>query len=186
MDPYNDCDFRRANEPRADDVHVPTGKTRLELAREALSAAEVSLAMADDKLANAQRARDLAVGNVVGSNILNLLLVLGLTAIVASGGVPVSRPAINLDLPVMVAVAVACLPIFFTGHCIKRWEGVVFLGYYVAYTVYLLLGAQGHDALEDFRIAMTWFVIPLTVLTLAVSLGRALQSRRRAAPKPLR
>lgn len=130
--------------------------------------------------------RDLAVGNVVGSNIVNLLLVLGLTAIVASGGVPVSRPAINLDLPVMVAVAVACLPIFFTGHCIKRWEGVVFLGYYVAYTVYLLLGAQGHDALEDFRIAMTWFVIPLTVLTLAVSLGRALQSRRRAAPKPLR
>jgi cation:H+ antiporter len=68
----------------------------------------------------------------------------------------------------MIAVAVACLPMFFTGRRIDRWEGVVFLGYYVAYTIYLVLASQRHDSLEAFSNAMIWFVIPLTVLTLGV------------------
>jgi cation:H+ antiporter len=80
---------------------------------------------------------------------------------------------------VMTAVAVACLPIFFTGHCIQRWEGAVFLGYYVAYTAYLLLDAAGHDALPAYSGVMAYFVLPLTVLTLAVVLARALRERRR-------
>ncbi len=122
--------------------------------------------------------RDLAVGNVVGSNIFNLLLVLGLTALLAAGGVPVQTPALSFDLPVMVAVAIACLPIFFTGHCIARWEGAVFLGYYIAYVAYLLLDAQGHAQLADLQLAMRWGVIPLTLLTLAVSLSRALATRK--------
>lgn len=121
--------------------------------------------------------RDLAVGNVVGSNIFNLLGVLGLTAVVSPTGIPVSPAAVNFDIPVMIATAVACLPIFFTGHSIQRWEGAVFLGYYVAYTAYLLLDAAGHDALADFRLAMLWVVIPLTVVTLAVVTMRHLRSR---------
>ena len=124
--------------------------------------------------------RDLAVGNVVGSNIFNLLGVLGLAAVVSPTGIPVSPAAVNFDIPVMIATAVACLPIFFTGHSIQRWEGLVFLGYYVAYTAYLLLDAAGHDALPDFRLAMLWVVMPLTALTLAVVTGRHLRSR--AAP----
>ncbi len=44
---------------------------------------------------------------------------------------------LRFDIPVMIAVA--CLPVFFTGHVIARWEGVLFLGYYVAYTLYLIL-----------------------------------------------
>ncbi|HEY4554820.1 MAG TPA: calcium/sodium antiporter [Lysobacter sp.] len=123
--------------------------------------------------------RDLAVGNVVGSNIFNLLAVLGLTALVAPGGIPVSPAALNFDLPVMIAVAVACLPIFFTGHCIQRWEGGVFLGYYVAYTGYLLLDAAGHAALPAYSRVMLYFVVPLTVVTLAVVLARALRARGR-------
>ena len=123
--------------------------------------------------------RDMAVGNVVGSCVLNLLVVLGLTAVFAPAGVPVGNAAITFDLPVMIATAVACLPIFFTGHCIQRWEGAVFLGYYVAYTAYLLLDATGHDAQPAFGMVMMYFVVPLTVLTLAVVLVRSLRERRR-------
>lgn len=131
-------------------------------------------------LAAVRGERDLAAGNIIGSCLFNILLVLGLTAAVAEGGVPVSPGALHFDLPVMVAVAIACLPIFFTGHRIARWEGAVFLLYYVAYTAYLLLNATHHDALGDFRLAMQWVVIPLTALTLAVSLARALGARTRA------
>lgn len=116
--------------------------------------------------------RDIAVGNVVGSNIFNILAVLGLTAIVAPGGLPVSAAAINFDFPVMLAVAVACLPIFFVGYSIARWEGGLFLGYYIAYTTYLILAATQHDALPEFSNAMLYFVLPLTVVTLVVVLFR--------------
>ena len=126
--------------------------------------------------------RDLAVGNIVGSNIFNLLLVLGATAMIASDGVPVSPSAIRFDLPVMTAVAVACLPIFFNGHCIERWEGALFVAYYVAYTAYLLLAAANHAALEDFRLVMQTVVMPLTVLTLAIVTWRNLKARRLADP----
>lgn len=123
--------------------------------------------------------RDLAVGNIVGSNIFNLLLVLGATAVVAPHGVPVPASALRFDLPIMTAVAIACLPIFFNGHRIARWEGALFLGYYIAYTAYLLLAATRHAGLEDFRLAMTWVVMPLTAITLVVITWRNLKAHRR-------
>ena len=67
--------------------------------------------------------RDIAVGNVVGSNIFNIMAVLGMSAIVSSEGITISDIALRFDIPVMTAVAVACLPIFFTGNVISRWEG---------------------------------------------------------------
>jgi cation:H+ antiporter len=79
----------------------------------------------------------------------------------------------RFDLPVMVAVAAACLPIFFTGHRIARWEGALFFGYYVAYVAYLVLAAREHDALPAFSAVMLWFVIPLTGVTLAVVTWRS-------------
>jgi cation:H+ antiporter len=95
--------------------------------------------------------------------------VLGLSAAVAPGaGLPVAESMLAFDLPVMVAVAVACLPVFFTGHRIARWEGLLFLAYYVAYTAFLVLQATRHDALEGFAWVMVWFALPLTAATLAV------------------
>ena len=126
--------------------------------------------------------RDIAVGNVVGSNLFNLLCVLGMTALVAPDGLPVSDAAIRFDMPVMLAVAVACLPIFFVGYTIQRWEGALFLGYYVAYTAYLILAATEHEVLPAFSQAMMWFVVPLTVVTLLVVLVRELRRRRGLAP----
>ncbi|MEW6611841.1 MAG: sodium:calcium antiporter, partial [Pseudomonadota bacterium] len=118
-------------------------------------------------------------GNVVGSNIFNLLGVLGLTAVVAPNGVPVSDAVLGFDLPVMIAVAVACLPIFLSGHLIARWEGFVFLGYYAAYTTYLILESAQHDALPLFSTVMGAFVLPLTAITLLLVLLRAWRAQRR-------
>lgn len=121
--------------------------------------------------------RDIAVGNVVGSNIFNLLGVLGLSSMLSPDGIPIPRAALTFDMPVMLAAAAACLPIFFTGHSIARWEGGVFLAYYAAYTLYVVLSASAHDALTLFSAAMLWFVIPLTVLTLFVLTVRAVRGR---------
>jgi cation:H+ antiporter len=116
--------------------------------------------------------RDIAVGNVVGSNIFNILAVLGLASLTAPSAIHVSLEALRFDLPVMLAVSVACLPIFFTGFRIARWEGAMFFGYYVAYITYLILAAIRHDHLEHFQWVMALFVIPLTCITLAICVFR--------------
>jgi cation:H+ antiporter len=119
--------------------------------------------------------RDIAVGNAVGSNLFNLLGVLGLTSLVAPGGIPVAPAALRVDLPVMIAVAVACLPVFFTGHMIARWEGAMFLAYFVAYMTYLILSATDSAIQGTFNMAMVGFVIPLTFVTLAIAVKRSLR-----------
>ncbi len=125
-------------------------------------------------LAASRGQRDIAVGNVLGSNIFNSLCVLGFGAAISPNGVPVSPSVIAFDLPVMLATAVACLPIFLSGHRIARWEGFLLVGYYVAYTAYLVMDATGHDALELYSNVMLVFVIPITVLTIGVALTRHL------------
>jgi cation:H+ antiporter len=125
--------------------------------------------------------RDIAVGNVVGSSIFNILGVLGIAGLIAPSGIGVAPAALAFDIPVMVAVAVACLPIFLTGHTIARWEGALFFVYYVAYTAYLILAATAHDALPAFSQAMLLFVLPLTAVTLVVLMVRALRGDRGAA-----
>ena len=116
--------------------------------------------------------RDIAVGNVVGSNVFNLLGCLGLAGLVGNG-LPVPAAALNFDLWVMAAVALACLPVFMTGREIARWEGALFLAYYVAYTAWLLLQANQHEALPVFSGVMLGFVLPITVVTLVVLMVRA-------------
>lgn len=123
--------------------------------------------------------RDIAVGNVVGSNLFNVLCVLGLTSAVAPEGIEVSRAALRFDIPVMIAAAVACLPVFFTGNAITRWEGGLFLAYYVAYTTYLILAATQATITRSFGSIMVGFVIPLTVITLSIGAVRTLNRAMR-------
>jgi cation:H+ antiporter len=123
--------------------------------------------------------RDIAVGNVVGSNVYNILAVLGTAAVISPGGLEVASAAVSFDIPVMVVVAIACLPIFFAQGRVSRMEGAVFLAYWLAYTAYVVLLASAHDALDEFSRVMTLFVIPLTILTLGVVLARTLRSRNR-------
>jgi cation:H+ antiporter len=123
--------------------------------------------------------RDIAVGNIVGSNIFNILFVLGLSSLFSPYGINVAPAALRFDLPVMIAVAVACLPVFFTGYIIARWEGLLFLGYYAAYTIYLFLSASAHSALPAFSRVMLMYVIPLTVLIIIIMLIRAIHNGNR-------
>jgi len=113
-------------------------------------------------LATLRGQRDLAVGNVVGSNIYNLLGVLGLAAVLGPIGVPVDPSALRFDIPMMIVTALACLPIFLTGHRIDRWEGAFFLFAYAAYVIYLILASQSHDLLPAYSRTMFLFAIPLT------------------------
>jgi cation:H+ antiporter len=122
--------------------------------------------------------RDIAVGNVVGSNTFNILGCLGVSGLLAGGaGLTVPPAVLNFDLWVMIAVALACLPVFLTGREIARWEGAVFIGYYLAYVGYLILLAQQHDALPAFSAAMLGFVVPLTVVALVVAVIRPAAAR---------
>ena len=123
--------------------------------------------------------RDLAVGNIVGSNLFNLLCVLGLTASIAPGGVQVPEEAIKFDMLVMMAVALACLPIFVTGREISRAEGGMFLFYFVIYMIFLILEAKGSQHLRTLEWVMGVFVLPLTVLTLGVTVYKGMRVRKR-------
>ncbi len=116
--------------------------------------------------------RDIAVGNVVGSNLFNILGVLGLSAVIAPEGLVCPPSLMRLDVPVMIAAAIACLPIFLTGHRIDRWEGLVFLAYYGAYVLSLILAATQAPALRTLSAVMLGFVIPLTLITLGIALVR--------------
>lgn len=126
--------------------------------------------------------RDIAVGNVVGSNLFNLLGVLGISASVAPTDLVVAPSMLAFDIPVMAAVAVACLPVFFTTNLIARWEGGLFLAYYTAYTAYLILDAVGHDAQSGFTAIMGGFVLPLTAITLIILAWRHWRSVRGSSP----
>ena len=134
--------------------------------------------VATSVIASLRGERDIAVGNVVGSNLFNLLFVLGLSGIIAPEGVQVSSAVLHFDMPIMIAVAIACLPVFFTDNLIARWEGGVFLGYYVAYMLYIVLAATHHASLPVFSKAMLYFVIPITVLTLIIVTLRAFRAKK--------
>jgi len=134
--------------------------------------------LATSLLAVLKGERDISVGNLVGSCIFNLLLVLGASAVVATDGLSISPNVLTFDFPVMLAVFIACFPIFFSGYRISRWEGLLFLGYYLSYILYLVMFSSGLPAIALLRHAMSWYVLPLTGATLAVIFLRAWQRQR--------
>lgn len=125
--------------------------------------------------------RDMAVGNIVGSNIFNIGMVLGLPAILFREGIPVPTAAIALDVPLMVAAAVALLPIAFTGFIVARWEGSLFVALYIAYLLFVVLAATEHDAATGFTSVMLWFVLPLVAMTLIAVTAYEIRIHRKGA-----
>jgi cation:H+ antiporter len=97
------------------------------------------------------------------------LAVLGGSSLFSSDGLTVSASALRFDIPVMIAVAVICLPVFITGQLIARWEGLLFLSYYVAYTAYLIMDATNHETLPMFNNILLFVVMPATILSLGIS-----------------
>lgn len=128
--------------------------------------------------------RDIAVGNVVGSNIFNLLAVLGFSGLISSEGLIASGQLVQQDFPVMLGVALLCLPLFFTGAKLSRAEGALFFGLYVIYTVYLIGVATGAVWIDSLKPILMIYVLPATVLFVLVSLGHDLLNRKRLTTKP--
>ena len=133
--------------------------------------------LATSVLASIRGERDIAIGNIIGSNIFNLLAVLGVAGLVRRDGLPVSGQVLALDLPVMVAVAVACMPLFL-DLTIGRGKGLFFLAAYFVYTAYLVLSAQGSSAVPGFRDAMLAYVLPLTGITIVSIAVQSARQRR--------
>lgn len=123
--------------------------------------------------------RDIAVGSIIGSNISNILVVLGIAGLFVPEGIPVQNALLRFDLLIVIAASIACLPIFFTGHKISRWEGGLFFGLYVSYIIYLFLSAAEHAALEMFSGAMMFFVLPVITITILVITSREWKRRQR-------
>lgn len=105
--------------------------------------------------------RDIAAGNVIGSNIFNIAGVLGISAAVSPRGLSVSTDAIDLDTPVMLAVAIATLPVFLAGHRMSRGHGILFLAGYAAYTTWLILDAASHPATLAFQSVLLLAALPV-------------------------
>ncbi|MGV8084392.1 MAG: calcium/sodium antiporter [Coriobacteriia bacterium] len=80
--------------------------------------------------------RDVAIGNLLGSSIYNILVILGITCIASPGGIPIEPQLLLADLPLMGGAALLCVPVFLTGRRVSRLEGA---GFVAAYSVYLLL-----------------------------------------------
>ncbi|MFA5677932.1 MAG: calcium/sodium antiporter [Pseudomonas sp.] len=124
--------------------------------------------------------RDIAVGNVIGSNLLNLLAVLGLASLLAPQGIAVSAQVLRFDMLTMFAVAIACLPIFFSGLRINRWEGLLFLGYYLIYTLHLILAGSDAPLYHTLSSATRSYLLPLTGLTLLILMWQGWKQHHRS------
>ena len=125
--------------------------------------------------------RDIAVGNVVGSNLFNLLCVIGLTAFVAPAGLSVSQTAVEFDIPIMVAVALICIPFFWTGHLIQRWEGAVFLILYVIYNGMVVLAAQKSSLANHFNGFLLYVMLPVTLFLVVISIWQSKTVSKRSS-----
>lgn len=137
--------------------------------------------LATSVLAAIRGQRDIAVGNVVGSNIFNLLAVLGGSAILSDAGIAVNREILRLDYPVMLAATFVLLPICWNGFMIKRWEGFLLMAFYGAYVAYLVMEAGDSSAPELFRTAML-IAVPLVMIVYSTA-GLQGWRRHRAATR---
>lgn len=82
--------------------------------------------------------RDVAVGNLLGSSIYNVVLILGVTLLIADPDV-LLEPGLRIDLGLMALAAIVCIPVFFTGARVRRLEGAALVVAYLGYLTWLLL-----------------------------------------------
>ncbi|OCR25371.1 conjugal transfer protein TraR [Pseudomonas syringae] len=117
--------------------------------------------------------RDIAVGNVIGSNLFNLLGVLGVTALLTPVPLSVSPNALDFDLPVMLGVAALCLPLFYSGYRITRFEGLLLLALYLAYGLHIVSFTTGMPLADTLERLMVRFVLPVLAVFVVYSTIKA-------------
>ncbi|ACF13715.1 Na+/Ca+ antiporter, CaCA family [Chloroherpeton thalassium ATCC 35110] len=136
--------------------------------------------LATSVVASLRGERDIAVGNAVGSNLFNILLVLGVSSIIAPGGLTVTDAAIHFDIPIMIGVALLCMPIFFNG-IVARWEGLFFLVLYASYVMELYFSTTSHPLFPLYNEFLMKGLLPVTTLLLIFVTVRALRLMRQKA-----
>ena len=110
---------------------------------------------------------DLAIGNVIGSNLLNQLLILGSCGVVSGlEGLKIDKELITTDLPIMVLTTFACMPIFWTKGKITRIEGFILLNIYLFYLVDKIIISSGFGFLQQFRLFIFLYTIVFTIVFL--------------------
>ena len=109
---------------------------------------------------------DLAIGNVVGSNLLNQLLILGVCGLFSGEGLLVDPVVISRDLPVMVLTTLALLPILWTRGVVTRLDGGILVGLYVLYLAEQVLSETFTTAQDEFRFVVLVVVLPLVLVFL--------------------
>lgn len=117
--------------------------------------------------------RDIAVGNVIGSNLFNLLGVLGATALISPQPLSISPNALDFDLPVMLATAALTLPLFYSGYRITRLEGLLLLALYVVYGLHIVSFTTGMPLADQLESLMLHYVLPVLALGIAFTTVRA-------------
>ena len=109
---------------------------------------------------------DLAIGNVVGSNLLNQLLILGVCGVFSGEGLLVDPVVISRDLPLMVLTTLALLPILWTRGVVTRLEGGILVSLYVLYLAEQVLSETLTTAQDEFRFVVLVVVLPLVLVFL--------------------
>ena len=121
---------------------------------------------------------ELAIGNVMGSCFFNVVAVPAAMALVGSTGLIVTTAALTIDMPVMLLAVVACLPIFFSGHRISRYEGALFLLYYSVYFVLLYSRSVSDSFFSRHQTEMEVLALAVVSITFAVIILRAIRYHR--------
>ncbi len=181
-------------------MHIPQLVIGLTIVAFGTSAPELATSVSSA----AQESVGIAIGNVLGSNICNILLILGLSSIIAT--LPVQKDSLKIDLPVLLGASVLIVVFGLTGANggeIARWEGVIMAACLVAYTSFLVWnalrgrkneggmvelndhevvseGVQSESAKGKFAVwyesmkANLWFLIVVTVVGLGIVVGGSL------------
>ncbi|NLY64298.1 MAG: calcium/sodium antiporter, partial [Alcaligenaceae bacterium] len=89
-------------------------------------------------LATIKNDRDVAIGNLLGSGIYNILFILGVTVLAVPGGIHVGSDILWIDIPLMIAVTLICIPVFRSHKTVSRKEGALFVLLYCIYMSILL------------------------------------------------
>ena len=164
----------------ATEIAVSLGVSDLVIGLTIVAAGTSLPELATSVMAAIRGQRDIAVGNVVGSNLFNLLGVLGASAAISKNGVSVADAALRLDIPVMIAATIVLIPICWNGFQIKRWEGILLAAFYVAYVAYLILESGESTVLETYR-TMMLIVVPVVMIAFGAAGVQGWRRHRRQA-----
>lgn len=108
---------------------------------------------------------EIAIGNVVGSNIANIALVLGLTAIILP--IPVAVATLKRDWPIMMFLSLLFF-VFILNGMLDNWEGFIFVGLLLGYIIYQLKSSKKKEEEEDTDIVKQHILVSILFITVGV------------------